>query len=204
MRKPVSTDQEKAPDSLALEIGKEIHRALAVKSMTVTKLHQETGISRTVLQGYLKGRYKPGARELRLLSQALDCSPNRLLFGRESIRERGYLDELVGDADTVMNAAKIAVICSVLTLEEQRAALTLLALMAEHRTGGRVKLAEALKATDQMQAVLEASGPALAGRLDRLVTPAEVAAIEAASTGNPGHSGAPPKRRPTARKEPGK
>lgn len=202
MRKPVPTATEKPADSLALAIGNEIGRALEVKKMTVTKLHQETGISRTVLQGYLKGRYKPGARELKLLSQALDCSPNRLLFGREDIRESGYLDELVGNAEKTLNASQLAIIFAVLTREEQHAAMTLLALMAERHVGGRDNLAQALKAAGLVMAVLEAQGPALEERMGRLIGPAELKAIEAeisAAIPPP-----PPPKSPTTRKKPGK
>lgn len=39
------------------------------------------GISRTTIRGYELGTYKPGARELRILTLALEVSPNWLLFG---------------------------------------------------------------------------------------------------------------------------
>jgi len=42
------------------------------------------GISRTTIRGYELGTYKPGARELRILSLALKVSPSWLLFGEES------------------------------------------------------------------------------------------------------------------------
>lgn len=51
--------------------------------MTVKQLHEQTGISRAVLFGYEAGRTRPGARELRLLCEALKVTPNRLLFGSE-------------------------------------------------------------------------------------------------------------------------
>lgn len=63
--------------------------ALALKAareeagMTVKQLHEQTGISRAVLFGYEAGRTRPGARELRLLCEALRVTPNRLLFGSE-------------------------------------------------------------------------------------------------------------------------
>jgi len=41
------------------------------------------GVSRTVLIGYESGKFKPGARELRLLSEALHVTPNWLLYGTE-------------------------------------------------------------------------------------------------------------------------
>lgn len=39
------------------------------------------GISRTSIRGYELGTYQPGARELRILSLALEVSPDWLLFG---------------------------------------------------------------------------------------------------------------------------
>lgn len=41
------------------------------------------GISRTTIRGYELGTYKPGARELRILSLALKKTPSWLLFGQE-------------------------------------------------------------------------------------------------------------------------
>lgn len=41
------------------------------------------GVSRTVLVGYETGKYKPGARELRLIAEALNVTPNWLLYGTE-------------------------------------------------------------------------------------------------------------------------
>lgn len=49
----------------------------------LTKLADQEGrgISRTTVRGYELGTYKPGARELRILSLALRVSPSWLLFG---------------------------------------------------------------------------------------------------------------------------
>ena len=43
--------------------------------------NSKSGISRTTIRGYEVGLYKPGTRELRLLSQALEVSPTWLIFG---------------------------------------------------------------------------------------------------------------------------
>lgn len=61
----------------------ELRRAREAKGISHSDLHRQTGISRPVLFGYEAGRTKPGAKELRLLSEALSVSPNRLLFGTE-------------------------------------------------------------------------------------------------------------------------
>lgn len=45
---------------------------------------EHKGISRTVIVGYEAGTHKPGAREIKLLCEALQITPNWLLFGQES------------------------------------------------------------------------------------------------------------------------
>ena len=71
-----------APIKLDL-VAIELRRAREAKGLSHSDLNRQTGISRPVLFGYEAGRTKPGARELRLLSEALGVSPNRLLFGTE-------------------------------------------------------------------------------------------------------------------------
>jgi transcriptional regulator with XRE-family HTH domain len=140
-------------DTLALEIGKEIERARTLKKVSISELHRQTGISRTVLQGYEAGRYKPGAREIRLLAEALGCSPNRLLFGRENFKEP--MNALVGDMDSAVLTTQLGVMFQVLTQEEKRALVNLIALMAEARVGGRDELSKALNATRTVIEALE-------------------------------------------------
>lgn len=77
--KPADTDTSVKLDLVAIEL----RRAREAKGLSHSDLHRQTGISRPVLFGYEAGRTKPGARELRLLSEALGVSPNRLLFGTE-------------------------------------------------------------------------------------------------------------------------
>jgi DNA-binding Xre family transcriptional regulator len=188
-------------DPLAQSIGIEISRALGAKQMSVVKLHQVTGISRTVLQGYIKGRYKPGAREIREICRALDCSPNRLLFGRESFRERSPLDDLVGDADKMKNSASAGAIFQLLTLEEQRAFLSLLALFVEKRTG-REGVAAILHASRAAVEAMEAQGAGLEQRLEALATPEVIDAVatKVREASPPKPAPPPPTKRPKARK----
>lgn len=157
--------KSKDGDQLAQEIGKRIERARTSKNLSVSELHRLTGISRTVLQGYESGRYKPGAREIRLLSDKLDCSPNRLLLGRDDFRQESHLDDLFGDTASTTNAAKFAVIFQLLTMEEQRAILSLLTLLAEARVGGKSNLSKMLSAVDEVVMSLETSGPQAEARL---------------------------------------
>ena len=67
------------PDIIAVEI----QRARQDAGLSVAELSKATGISKAVLHGYERGRTKPGARELRLLSETLRVSPNRLLLGTD-------------------------------------------------------------------------------------------------------------------------
>lgn len=65
------------PDITAVEL----KRAREAMGLTHTELHRMTGISRSVLFGYEAGRTVPNTQQLRLLSQALQVNPNRLVFG---------------------------------------------------------------------------------------------------------------------------
>ncbi|MBI5899645.1 MAG: helix-turn-helix transcriptional regulator [Rhodocyclales bacterium] len=55
---------------------------LSTRSRLIDTEHK--GIARTVIVGYEAGTHKPGAREIRLLCEALQITPNWLLFGQEN------------------------------------------------------------------------------------------------------------------------
>lgn len=57
------------------------------------------GISRTSIRGYELGTYQPGARELRILSLALEVSPSWLLFGG---KEEAQASEAKSGGDVVV------------------------------------------------------------------------------------------------------
>lgn len=61
----------------------QLRRAREEANLSVIELSRLTGLSKTVLHGYERGRTKPGAREIRLLSNALRTSPNWLIFGSD-------------------------------------------------------------------------------------------------------------------------
>lgn len=73
----ITGDSAESPDLISYEI----KRAREGAKLSILELSARTGISKTVLHGYERGRTKPGARELKLLCEALKVSPNRLLFG---------------------------------------------------------------------------------------------------------------------------
>lgn len=73
-------DPANEPDLIAVQL----QAARTQANLSVIELSKLTGISKTVLHGYERGRTKPGAREIRLLSSALNISPNRLILGNDS------------------------------------------------------------------------------------------------------------------------
>jgi transcriptional regulator with XRE-family HTH domain len=84
-------DSSSAPAPQGAEDGSEddfisvqIRTARERAGLSVVELGRLTGISKTVLHGYERGRTRPGAREIRAISNALKVSPNWLIFGNES------------------------------------------------------------------------------------------------------------------------
>jgi transcriptional regulator with XRE-family HTH domain len=71
------------PKTIEDGIGNRLKAAREVKGLSQIDLHNKTGLSRTVLINYEAGRHKPGVRELRLLCDALEVSPNQLIYGTE-------------------------------------------------------------------------------------------------------------------------
>ena len=84
---PTPKDNEvtpvRAPANEADLISIELQLARSTSGLSISDLSKLTGISKTVLHGYERGRTKPGAREIRLLSAALNISPNRLILGND-------------------------------------------------------------------------------------------------------------------------
>ena len=78
----VKRDPANDQDSISFQL----QAARTNAGISVADLSKETGISKTVLHGYERGRTKPGAREIRLLCSALKVSPNQLLFGSEDFK----------------------------------------------------------------------------------------------------------------------
>lgn len=99
--------KSKPPQTASIEdgIGIRLKAAREAKGMAQSDLHSKTGLSRTVLINYEAGRHKPGARELRLLCDALEVSPNHLIYGTEEPHSKS-----AGLADTVLNMGDAALI----------------------------------------------------------------------------------------------
>lgn len=92
------------PPSIEDGIGIRLKAAREGKGLSQSDLHNKTGLSRTVLINYEAGRHKPGARELRMLCDALEVSPNQLLYGTEEPHSR-----TTGLADTILNMGQAAI-----------------------------------------------------------------------------------------------
>lgn len=82
---PSDTDEsvKRDPANDTDSISFQLQRARVDAGLSIVELSKQTGISKTVLHGYERGRTKPGAREIRLLCIALNVSPNRLILGGE-------------------------------------------------------------------------------------------------------------------------
>lgn len=156
------------PDLLAEQIGREIRRARDAKGISVSDLHRKTGISRTVIQSYEKGRYKPGAGEIKRLSEALDCSPNRLIFGREDFKHSHPLDRLLGDDGTGRNVMKLVLLLQHTTPEEQLALLNLAVLLLESRMGGRINVVKLIELSESLHDDLGAQPDQLKDALSQI------------------------------------
>lgn len=133
-------DKKKQVETPAPQLGDvaaELARARAKAGLSHSDLHRITGISRSVLFGYENGRTKPGAREIRLLCDALKVSPNRLIYGSDDPQFKDEFSLFYDiDSDTDRAAAiKLATLMIMLSKEERLALLTLASSILEARHG---------------------------------------------------------------------
>src|SRR5690606_4832477 len=75
----------------------ELIKARTELGLTQSKLAEQSGLSVSAIKAYESGRNLPGARELRELCQALQVSPNKLLFGTEAPFKERTLTNLLAD-----------------------------------------------------------------------------------------------------------
>lgn len=156
------TDKKSPGDSPALQLGDiaaELALARARAGLSHSDLHRITGISRSVIFGYENGRTKPGAREIRLLCDALKVSPNRLIYGSD---ESQFNDDPspfyeVGLDKSSSGQLALASLMTMLTNEERLALVTLTRAILIGRHGKQVldqaasvalSLADIVKAVD--------------------------------------------------------
>lgn len=138
-------------DSSAPEsgIGDRIRAAREARGLSQTALAARTqmadstgkGVGRTVLFGYESGKFRPGAREIRLLCQALSVTPNWLILGDEAASTQASM-ELVRKRDLIA-AVRLAMAISILKPHE-RAGFQSLVLSLAGRQLGDMRLSSLL------------------------------------------------------------
>jgi len=137
-------------------IGERIRSVRERLGLSQTQFHQRTkdhdpdakGISRTVLIGYEAGRFKPGARELRILCRAFALAPGWLLLGTESSPK-----EDLEEASAMLFAGIGAP-----TLPDVFRLALLLATLKPHERNAIVTLAHSLSSARRSAAATEALG----------------------------------------------
>lgn len=135
-----------APES---SIGDRIRAAREARGLSQTALAGRTkmadstgkGVARTVLVGYESGNFRPGAREIRLICQALSVTPNWLILGAEAANNQASM-ELVRQRDWIA-AVRLAMAISILKPHE-RAGFQSLVLSLAGRQLGDMKLSALL------------------------------------------------------------
>jgi transcriptional regulator with XRE-family HTH domain len=145
------------------------------KGFTQKQLSDACGISLSAIKAYESGRNLPGARELREICQAVQVSPNMMLFGVDA--PFGYpstIDALLGASDKPENghnlASQIGLLTTLTAPEERDAILTLATSLAIARHGEEV-VRNTLRAHD---ALLAATFTMMKGTAEALKSGTEI------------------------------
>lgn len=144
-KKENGPDQNSRPDGLAVRI----RQARERKNLSLSDIHKATGISRTSLHDYESGRTKPGSRELLLLTEALEATPNWLLCGTEEpFKKRDGLAALIKLRNSplmmLVSMLVLPVVMQSLSEDELEALLTLIASMVEAKDKGTYRQISAM------------------------------------------------------------
>lgn len=136
-------------------IGIRLKAARESKGLSQTDLHKLTGLSRTVLINYEACRHIPGARELRLLCDALEVSPNQLIYGTEEPHRQttGLADAILSmGASAVMPVMILApMLGAMLGKDDTRAVLTMIeSLLKAKSPDGYASVLELVRATKEL------------------------------------------------------
>lgn len=139
------------------DIAAELARARSKAGLSHSDLHRLTGISRSVLFGYENGRTKPGAREIRLLCDALKVSPTRLIYGSDDapfeVGSSPFPDWLEFDSNDI-GTVNTTILMKMLSKEDRLALLTLAHSILEARHG-RQELEKAFLAVKMIGQVIK-------------------------------------------------
>lgn len=124
----------------AFAFGAALIKAREAKGFTQRQLADASGVSLSAIKAYESGRNLPGARELREICQAVEVSPNRMLFGVEQpFSDRTTLDVLMQATSTPIDEhllpLRLGTLATLLAPEERDALLTLGTSLAIARHG---------------------------------------------------------------------
>lgn len=121
-----------------ISFASELIKARDELGLTQSQLASKSGLSVSAIKAYESGRNMPGARELRELCQALQVSPNKLLFGKElPFSPRSVMDALVdieSENDTVARM-RATMLLFMISSDERASILTLVQSLAVARHG---------------------------------------------------------------------
>jgi transcriptional regulator with XRE-family HTH domain len=140
LSEPQSEQKNNVPED---GVGSRLRAAREARGISQTALAEHSkavdpdrkGVSRTVIVGYESGQFKPGAREIRILCEALLVTPNWLIYGSsfaggteqasmEAVRKNG-----------LFAAMRLALAISVLKPHERNALSSLVLSMAGRELG---------------------------------------------------------------------
>lgn len=138
---PPGMENDAADEAPEASIGVRLRAAREARGLSQTALAARTklidttgkGVARTVVVGYEAGTFRPGAREIRLLCQALSITPNWLILGAEGSTEQASM-ELVRRREWT-SAVRLAMAISILKGHERGALQSLALSMAGRQLG---------------------------------------------------------------------
>lgn len=135
-----------------ISFASELIKARTDLGFTQSQLSTKCGLSLSAIKAYESGRNMPGARELRELCQALQVSPNKLLFGKElPFEARTVMDALTNgeSEDELVSRTRAMMMFCLLASDECESIMTLARSLAIARHGLE-KVKETLLGADFM------------------------------------------------------
>lgn len=132
------TSDQLPPLPSPLAFSSELIKARTELGLTQSQVATKSGLSASAIKAYETGRNLPGARELRELCQALEISPNKLLFGTEAPFQPRTFANLLTDGegeDEHVARGRATFLLGMLSSDERDAILTIIQSMAISRHG---------------------------------------------------------------------
>lgn len=121
-----------------ISFASELIKARNELGLTQIQFSSKCGLSLSAIKAYESGRNLPGARELRELSQALQLSPNKLLFGKElPFEPRSVMGSVIDSEseDDAVSRVRATLLLFMLASDERESILTLARSLAIARHG---------------------------------------------------------------------